>query len=64
MTGALSKEVISDEGELCIGHIHICDQQNRSYKRGGPSQGWSLKRGTTVHHEFIENLCNSKILRI
>ena len=27
---------------------YICDQHSQSYKRGGLSQGWSLKRGTTV----------------
>ena len=37
MKGGLSKEVVSDEEEINMGYIHICDQQSRSYKRGGLS---------------------------
>ena len=48
MKGGLSKEVVSDEGEVSMGYIYICNQKDRSYKRGGLSRGWSLKRGTTV----------------
>ena len=29
MRGGFSEEVVSDEG---VGHIHICDQRNQSYK--------------------------------
>ena len=32
-----------------MGHIHIGDLPSRSYKRGGPSRGWSFEGGTTVH---------------
>ena len=48
MKGSSLKEVVSDEGELSMGHIHICDQQSRSCKRGGLSRGGSLKGGTIV----------------
>ena len=33
MKGSLSKEVVSDEGEISMEYIYICDQQSRSYKR-------------------------------
>ena len=31
MKGGLSKEVVSDEGEVSMGHIYICNQKYRSY---------------------------------
>ena len=55
VSGGLSKEVVSDEGEVSIGHIYTCDQQSLSDKRGGLSQGWSLKGGTTVH-TYVQTL--------
>ena len=40
MTSGLSKEVVSDEGNVVIYREHIqCDQQSQSYKRGSPSKG-------------------------
>ena len=48
MRSGLSEVMVSDEGEINMGRIHICDQESWSYKRGGLLQGWSLKRGTTV----------------
>ena len=39
MKGGLPKEVVSDEGKINMGHMHICDQQSWSYKRGGLSTG-------------------------
>ena len=48
MNGGLSKEVISDVGEINMGRIHICDQQSWSYERGDLSRGWSPAGGTTV----------------
>ena len=35
MKGGLSEEMVSDEGKINMGHIHICEQQSRSYKRVG-----------------------------
>ena len=57
MKGGLSKEVVSDEGEVSMGYIYFCNQKDRSYKRGGLLRGWSLKRGTTVH--TYVRLCNN-----
>ena len=33
--------------------ICICDQKNRSNKRGGLSRGWSLKGGTAVQSNLF-----------
>ena len=43
MKDGLLKEVVSDKGEVSVGHIHICNQLYWYYKRGGLSRGWSLK---------------------
>ena len=45
MKGGFSKEVVSDEGGLSMGHVYICDQQSQSYKRGVVFHKGGLSKG-------------------
>ena len=65
MKSGLSKEMFSDEGKLIwdIRTYYICDQQNRSYKRGGLSRGWPLNQGKTWYRIFtILDYSNSQLV--
>ena len=44
-----------------MGHMCICSQYGLSYKRGGPSQGWSLKRGTYYYTCCLNAALASKV---
>ena len=48
MKGGLTKEVVSDEGEVSMGCTTFVTSKTGLTRRGGLSRGWPLKRGTTV----------------
>ena len=51
MKGGLTKEVVSDKGEIYMGHTtFVTSRAGLTNVKGGPSHGWSVKRGTTVYH--------------
>ena len=51
MKGGLSKEVVSDEGEINMGHIHFCDQQSGSYK------WWSFTKVVSERGYHCTSIC-------
>ena len=61
--GDLSKEMVSDEEEINMGHIHICA---RTSKASLLEKAWSFtrvvcERGSTVHtYVYISSLINPR----